>query len=213
MNRLQLFLASFFRVFFSWFLMSLYCLSSSGSWLLVYFLLARRWPATRSAHCADHACRAWGLGFETGQCFFSPFLIAAWILSSLWSISSGVANKPRLFGTGWISFKSWSCCSIALQKLSTLSFLIAYLLLFGCALISRSSCIRIGRWSKDSAHSSLGVHLSSLWYRFSSMNVRSIVLLAVPRCHVIAPGGVASLRPPLSIAFSRHSAWRSGATW
>ena len=33
-NRLQLFLTSFFRVFFSWFLVSLYCLSSSGSWLL-----------------------------------------------------------------------------------------------------------------------------------------------------------------------------------
>jgi len=87
-----------------------------------------------------------------------------------------------------------------------LSFLIAYLLLFGCALMSRSSCIWIGIWSKVSTHSSLGEHLLSLWYRFSSIIVRSIVLLAVPCCHVIAPGGAASLRPPLSIALSRHSA-------
>ena len=63
-NRLQLFLASFFRVFFNWFLVSLYCLLSSGLWLLVYFLLARRWLAIRTAHCADHACRATTLNIK-----------------------------------------------------------------------------------------------------------------------------------------------------
>ena len=82
-----------------------------------------------------------------------------------------------------------------LRKLSILSLLIAYLLLFSCALISRSSYIWIGIWSKASAYSSLGLYLSSLWYRPSSINVRSIVLLAVPRCYIIAPRGVASLRP------------------
>ena len=51
-NRLQLFLASFFRVFFSWFLVSLYRLSSLESWLFIYFLLARHWPAIRAAHYA-----------------------------------------------------------------------------------------------------------------------------------------------------------------
>jgi len=71
----------------------------------------------------------------------------------------------------------------------------------------------MGIWSKVSAHSSLGLHLLSLWYRPSSINVRLIVLLADPRCHVIAPGGVASLRPQVSMAFSRHSAYRSAATW
>jgi len=88
-----------------------------------------------------------------------------------------------------------------------LSFLIAYLLLFSCALMSRSSCIWIGIWSKVSAYSSLGEHLLSLWYRFSSIIVRLIVLLAVPYCHIITLRGVASLRPPLSIALSRHSAY------
>jgi len=34
------------------------------------------------------------------------------------------------------------------------------------------------------------------------------MLLAVPYCYVIAPRGVASLRPPVSIALSRHSAYR-----
>ena len=66
-NRLQLFLASFFRVFFNWFLVSLYCLSSLGLWLLIYFLLARRWLAIRTAHYADHACRAQGPGFEINK--------------------------------------------------------------------------------------------------------------------------------------------------
>jgi len=94
-----------------------------------------------------------------------------------------------------------------------LSFLIAYLLLFGCALISRSSYIRMGIWSKASAYSSLGVHLLSLWYRPLSINVRSIVLLAVPYCHIIAPRGVASLRPLLSIALSRHSTYCLAAIW
>ena len=55
-NRLQLFLTSFFRVFFSWFLVSLYCLLSSGFWLLVYFLLTYRWLATRAVYYMDYAC-------------------------------------------------------------------------------------------------------------------------------------------------------------
>jgi len=88
-----------------------------------------------------------------------------------------------------------------------LSFLIAYLLPFSCALMSRSSCIWIGIWFKVSAHSSLGEHLLSLWYRFLSIIIRLIVLLAVPYCHIIALRGVASLRPPLSIALSRHSTY------
>jgi len=71
----------------------------------------------------------------------------------------------------------------------------------------------MGIWFKVSAYSSSGLHLSSFWYRPSSINVRSIVLLAVPRCHVIAPRGVASLRPQVSIAFSRHSACRLVVIW
>ena len=63
--------------------------------------------------------------------------------------------------------------------------------------------------SKVSAHSSLGMYLSSLQYRLLSINVRLIVLLAVPYCHVIAPRGVASLRPQISIALSRHSTYYS----
>jgi len=51
------------------------------------------------------------------------------------------------------------------------------------------------------------MHLLSLWYRPSSINIRLIVLLAVPYYHVIAPGGVASLRPQISIALSRHSTY------
>ena len=105
-NRLQLFLTSFFRVFFSWFFVSLYCLLSSGLWLLVYFLLAYCWLATRTAHCADHIYHTQGPSFETGQCFSSLFLIAAWILSNLQSIYLGVANEPRSFGIGWISSRS-----------------------------------------------------------------------------------------------------------
>ena len=92
--------------------------------------------------------------------------------------------------------------------LSILSFLIIYLLLFSYALISRSSYIQIGIQSKVSAYSSLGVYLLSLQYRFLSINIRLIILLAVPYCHIITPRGVASLRPPLSIALSRHSTYR-----
>ena len=65
---------------------------------------------------------------------------------------------------------------------------------------------------KVSAHSSLGIYLLSLWYRPSSINIRLIILLVVPYCHVIAPGGVASLRPQMSIAFSRHSTYYLAAT-
>jgi len=53
----------------------------------------------------------------------------------------------------------------------------------------------MGIWSKVSAYFSLGLYLSSLWYRPSSINVRLIILLAVLCCHIIAPRGVASLRP------------------
>ncbi len=95
------------------------------------------------------------------------------------------------------------------RKLSTLSFLITYLLLFSYALISRSSYIQIRIQSKVSAHSFLEENLLSLQYRFLSINIRLIILLAVPRCHIIAPRGVASLRPLLSIALSRYSTYRS----
>ena len=105
-NRLQLFLASFFKVFFNWFLVSLYYLSSLGLQLFIYFLLTCYWLVIRTAHYTDYACYAQGPGFKTGQCSSSLFLIAAQILSSLWLISLGVANKPRLFGTGWISSRS-----------------------------------------------------------------------------------------------------------
>ena len=98
-----------------------------------------------------------------------------------------------------------------LRKLSILSFLIIYLLLFNYTLISRSSYIQIGIQSKASAYSSLGLHLLSLQYKPSSINIRSIILLAVPCCHIIAPREVASLRPQVSIAFSRHSTYRLAA--
>ena len=86
-----------------------------------------------------------------------------------------------------------------------------YLLLYSYALISRSSYIRIGIWSKESAHSSLRVYLLSLQYRLLTINIRLIILLAVPRCHIIVPGGMASIRLPLSTALSRYSACRSAA--
>ena len=105
-NRLQLFLTSFFRVFFSWFLISLYYLSSLGLQLLVYFLLAHYWLAIRAAYYTDHIYHAQGPSYKTGQYSSSPFLIATWILSSLQSISLGVANKPHLFNIGWIFSKS-----------------------------------------------------------------------------------------------------------
>ena len=94
-----------------------------------------------------------------------------------------------------------------LRKLSILSFLITYLLLFNYALMSRSSYIQIGIQSKASAYSSLGLYLLSLQYRPSPINIRLIILLAVPYCYIITPRGVASLRPQVSIAFSRHSAY------
>ena len=78
-----------------------------------------------------------------------------------------------------------------------LSFLIAYLLLFSYALMSRSSCIWIGIWSKVNAYSSLGEHLSSLQYRFLSIIVRLIILLAVPCYHIIVPGGGSQLKAPI----------------
>ena len=212
-NRLQLFLTSFFRVFFSQFLVSLYRLLSLGLWLFKYFLFAYYWLAIRTAYCTDHAYRVQGPGLKTRQCSFNLFLIAAWIISSLQSISLGVANKPCLFGIRWISSRSQSCYLTILRKLSALSILITYLLLFSCALISKSSYIQMGIQSKVSAHSSLGLHLSSLQYRPSSINVRLIILLADPYCHIIAPGGVASLRPQVSIAFSKHSTCYLAATW
>ena len=69
----------------------------------------------------------------------------------------------------------------------------------------------MGIWSKVSAYSSLGLHLLSLWYRPSSINIRLIVLLVVPYCYIIAPRGVASLRPQMSIALNRHFAYYSAA--
>ena len=70
----------------------------------------------------------------------------------------------------------------------------------------------MGIQSKVSAYSFLGMHLLSLWYRPLSINIRLIVLLAVPYCHIISPGGVASLRPQMFIALSRHSAYCLVAT-
>jgi len=98
-----------------------------------------------------------------------------------------------------------------LRKLSVLSFLIIYLLLLNYALIFKSSCIWIGIWSKVSAYFSLGLHLLSLWYRPSSINIRSIVLLEDPYYYIIAPKGVANLRPQVFIALSRHSTYRLAA--
>ena len=198
-------------VFFSQFLISLYYLSSSELQLLIYFLFTRYQLAISSAHYTDYIYYIQGPGFKTRQYSSSLFLITAQILSSLQLISLGVANKPRSFSTRWISSRSQSYYLIKLRKLSILSFLIIYLLLFSYTLISRSSYIRIGIQSKESAYSSLGVYLLSLQYRLSSISIRLIILLAVPRCHIIAPRGVASLRPLLSIAFSRHSAQRSAA--
>ena len=211
-NRLQLFLTSFFRVFFNQFLISLYRLLSLGLQLLKYFLLTYYQLAIRTAYYTDYAYRAQGPGLKTGQCSSSLFLIAAQILSSLQLISLGVANKPRLFSIRWISFRSQSCYLTVLRKLSALSILIAYLLLFSYALISKSSYIQIGIQSKVSTYSSLGLHLLSLQYRPSSINIRLIILLADPYCHIIALGGVASLRPQVSIAFSRHSTYHLAAT-
>jgi len=94
-----------------------------------------------------------------------------------------------------------------------LSFLIAYFLLIGCTLISRSNYIRIEIWFKENAHSSLKVYFLNFWYRLLSINVKLIVLLAVPYCHIIALGGMASLRLPLFTTFNRHSAWHLVATW
>jgi len=71
----------------------------------------------------------------------------------------------------------------------------------------------MGIWFKASAHSSLGLHLLSLWYRPLSINVRLIVLLAVPYCDIVAPRGVASLRPQISIALSKHSVCYLAAIW
>ena len=105
-NYLQLFLASFFRVFFNQFLISLYCLLSLGLQLLIYFLLAYYQLAIRTAHYADHAYCIQGHSFKTGQYSSSLFLITAWIFSNLQLISLGVANKPCLFSIRWISSRS-----------------------------------------------------------------------------------------------------------
>ena len=162
MNSFQLFLASFFRVFFNWFFMSLYCLSFLGLQLLIYFLFVCRWLITKSVYCIDYACRVLGASFKTGQCSFSPFLITIQIFFSLWLISSKIANEFCLFNNKQISFRSQSCYLIKLRKLFILSFLITYLLLFSCTLMSRFSYIKIGIWFKESAYSSLRVHLSNL---------------------------------------------------
>ena len=54
-NHFQLFLTSFFRVFFNQFLISLYYLLSLGLQLLIYFLLTYYQLAVRTIHYADHA--------------------------------------------------------------------------------------------------------------------------------------------------------------
>jgi len=46
-----------------------------------------------------------------------------------------------------------------------------------------------------------------------SINIRLIVLLAVPYCHIVAPRGVASLRPQMFIALNKHSTYYLAATW
>ena len=143
----------------------------------------------------DYAYYTQGPGFRTRQCSFKLFLIVAQILSSLQLISLGVASKPCLFSIRQIYSRSQSYYLTILRKLSILSFLITYLLLFSYALISRSSYIQIGIQSKASTYSSLEVYLLSLQYRPSSINIRLIILLAVPYCYIIAPRGVASLRP------------------
>ena len=104
-NRLQLFLTSFFRVFFSQFLISLYYLLSSGLQLLIYFFFTYYQLVTRTVYYIDHIYHTQGLSFKTKQYFFSLFLIATQILSSLQLISLGVANKPYLVGIRWISFR------------------------------------------------------------------------------------------------------------
>ena len=65
----------------------------------------------------------------------------------------------------------------------------------------------MGIQSKVSAYSSLGMYLLSLWYRPLSINIRLIILLAVPYCYVIAPRKVASLRPQMFIALNRYSTY------
>ena len=87
----------FFRVFFSWFFVFLYCLSSSELQLLVYFLFDYYQPVTRIIYYIDYAYCIQGPSFKTKQYSSSLFLITAWILSNLQLISSGVANKPHLF--------------------------------------------------------------------------------------------------------------------
>ena len=72
-NRLQLFLTSFFRVFFSWFLMSLYYLSSLGLWLLIYFLLTYCWLATRTAYYVNYAYRVQGPVLRPGNALLVHF--------------------------------------------------------------------------------------------------------------------------------------------
>ena len=194
-NYLQLFLTSFFRVFFNQFLISLYYLLSLGLQLLIYFLLTYYQLVIRTAYYADHAYYAQGPSYKTGQCSSSLFLIATQILSSLQLISLGVANKPHLFRIRQISSRSQSYCLTILRKLSILSFLIAYLLLLSYTLISKSSYIQIGIQSKASAYFSLGLYLLSLQYRPSSINIRLIILLEVPYYYIVAPRGVANLRP------------------
>ena len=95
-----------FRVFFSQFLISLYCLLSLRLQLLIYFLLIYYQLAIRTVYYIDYIYYIQGPSFKTKQYFSSPFLITAQILSSLWLISLGVANKPYLFSVRWISSRS-----------------------------------------------------------------------------------------------------------
>ena len=181
--------------------MSLYYLSSLGLQLFIYFLFTRYQLAIRAAYYADYIYCIQVPGFKTGQYSSNLFLIAAQILSSLQLIFLGVASKPCLFSIRQISFKSQSYCLTILRKLSVLSFLIAYLLLFRCTLISRQG------YSLRPVPIFLGVYFLSLWYRLLSINIKLIVLLAVPYYYIITSRGVASLRPQISIALSRYSAY------
>ena len=67
----------------------------------------------------------------------------------------------------------------------------------------------MGIQSKINTHSFLGLYFLSLQYRPLSINIRLIILLVVLYYYIINSKGVASLRPQVSIAFSRHSIYYS----
>ena len=127
-----------------------------------------------------------------------PFLITAQILSSLQLISLRVATKPRLFSIRQMFFQVLELLFNYIKE--TVYLKLPYYVSFTIQLRLN---IQIGIQSKASAYSSLGLHLLSLQYRPLSINIRLIILLVLPYCYIIAPRGVASLRPQMFIAFSR----------